>query len=153
VGKRWGSVNGLVIGDGVIDWVAKRTNEFGRFGGGTAIGWQRNGEIVAGVVYCEWNGPNVVCHIASDGSRKWLTKKYLYTIFDYPYNQLNCGRITVCIGEGNLASRNFVEHLGFTVEARLSSAHPTGDLLVMRLFKRDCRWIGMKNESMETRTV
>jgi len=136
---------GLIVGDGVIDWVAKRTNEYGRFGGGTAIGWQKDGEIVAGVVYCEWNGINVVCHIASDGSKKWLTKRYLHTIFDYPYNQLNCKRITVVVGEGNLASLNFARKLGFTLEARLSQAHPTGDLLILKLFKQDCRWIAYEN--------
>lgn len=132
---------GLVIGDGVLDWVAKKTNDYGRFGGGTAIGWARHGEIIAGVCYCDWNGPNVVCHIASDGSKKWLTKQYLWTIFDYPFNQLHCERITVAVGEGNGASRNFVRKLGFELEARLSKAHPTGDLLIFRMFKHDCRWI------------
>ena len=132
---------GLVIGDGVLDWVAKKTNEYGRFGGGTAIGWEKAGELVAGVCYCDWNGVNVVCHIASDGSRKWLTKRYLRVIFDYPFNQLQCGRITVAVGEGNSASCNFVRKLGFELEARLSKAHPTGDLLIFRMFKSDCRWI------------
>lgn len=134
-------ISGLIVGDGVIDWVAKRTNEYGRFGGGTAIGWQKDGEIVAGVVYCDWNGVNVVCHIASDGSKTWLTRHYLRTIFDYPYNQLNCNRITVEIGEGNAASLNLAMKLGFTVEARLSQAHPTGDLLILRLWKSDCQWL------------
>lgn len=140
--------DGLLVGDGVVEWVAKHTNEFGGFGGGTAIGWAKDGEIVAGVVYCNWNGPNVECHIASDGSRRWMTKKYLHTIFDYPYNQLKSDRITVCIGEGNTDSRRFVEHLGFTLEARLSKAHPTGDLLVMRLFRQECRWIGKHDEKL-----
>ncbi len=139
-------MNGLIFGDSVIDWVAKQTNEYGRFGGGTAIGWLRHGEMVAGVVYADYNGPNVVCHIASDGSRKWLTKQYLWTIFDYPFNQMKCDRITVCVGEGNFASLAFVLHLGFTLEARLSKAHPTGDLLVLRMFKRNCRWIRARNE-------
>jgi len=139
VGKRWGSVNGLVIGDSVVEWVAKATKS--SFVDSQAIGWARDGEIVAGVVYTDWNGPNVVCHIASDGSKRWMTKRYLKTIFDYPFTQLNCDRITVYIGEGNKPSLNLVKKLGFTLEARLSSAHPTGDLLIHRLWKRDCRWL------------
>ena len=130
----------LVIGPEVVRWVARKTNEYGNFGTAQGIGWQKDGLIVAGVAYCEWNGPNVVCHIASDGSRRWLTREYLRVIFDYPFNQLGCKRITVCVGEGNGASRRFVEHLGFTRETTLAGAHPSGDLLVYRLWKEDCRW-------------
>ena len=133
----------LVIGEKVVEWVAKRTNEYGNFGAAQGIGWGRNGALVAGVAYAEWNGPNVVCHIASDGSRRWATRSYLWTIFDYPFNQLKVKRITVCVGEGNGASRRFVEHLGFTLEATLDSAHPSGDLLVYRMFRHDCRFLRM----------
>jgi RimJ/RimL family protein N-acetyltransferase len=131
----------ITIGQGVVEWVAKRTNEYGNFGAAQGIGWQRNGALVAGVAYAEWNGPNVVCHIASDGSRRWLTRPYLRAIFDYPFNQLKVKRITVCVGEGNTASRRFVEHLGFTLETTLRAAHPTGDLFVFSMFKESCRWI------------
>ena len=130
----------LVTGSGVVDWIAKRTNEFGRFGTDIGIGWARNGELVAGVAYADWNGPNVVCHIAAEGKR-WATRQYLWTIFDYPFNQLGVKRITVCVGEGNSASRRFVGHLGFTLETTLKDAHPTGDLLVWRMFREECKWI------------
>lgn len=133
----------LSIGPHVVDWVAKRTNEYGNFGAAQGIGWMKEGRLVAGVAYCEWNGPNVVCHIASDGSRRWLTREYLRTIFDYPFNQLKVKRITVCVGEGNSNSRRFVEHLGFALETTLRCAHPTGDLLVYSMFKESCRWIGL----------
>ena len=131
----------LVIGDKVVEWVAQRTNEFGDFGASQGLGWERDGSLVAGVVYADWNGPNVVCHIASDGSRRWLTRAYLWAIFDYPFRQLKVKRITVTVGEGNKDSRRFVEHLGFTMEATLQQAHPTGDLLVYRMFEKECRWL------------
>lgn len=131
----------IVLGKGVVEWIARRTNEFGHFGTDIGIGWARNGELVAGVAYADWNGPNVVCHIASDGSRRWLTRKYLWTIFDYPFNQLKAKRITVCVGEGNSDSRHFVQHLGFGLETTLLKAHPTGDLLVYSMFKEQCKWI------------
>lgn len=131
----------LVIGSEVVRWVAEQTNEFGSFGTDIGIGWKKNGEIVAGVAYANWNGVNIECHIASDGSRRWLTPSYLWTIFDYPFNQCGAKRITVCIGEGNKDSLKFVEHLGFTLETTLQSAHPTGLLLVYRMFSWECRWI------------
>lgn len=131
----------LIIGKGVVQWVAKQTNNFGDFGTDAGIGWARRGQLVAGVAYADWNGPNVCCHIASDGSKRWATRAFLWTIFDYPFNQLKVKRITVCVGEGNSASRRFVQHLGFELEATLRAAHPSGDLLVYRMFSEGCAWI------------
>ena len=131
----------IALGPQVVEWVAKRTNEFGGFGTDIGIGWMRGGLIVAGVAYADWNGPNVVCHIASDGRRHWATRQYLWTIFDYPFNQLKVKRITVCVGEGNRASRRFVEHLGFTLEAELAGAHPTGALRIYRQMRDECRYL------------
>lgn len=137
-------MNGLVIGKGVVEWVAAQTNEYGNFGTETGIGWAKHGKIVAGVAYANWNGVNVECHIASDGSRRWLTRQYLWTIFHYPFCQLGAERITVCIGEGNRQSRKFVLHLGFELETTLQAAHPSGNLLIYRMWKKDCRWISQE---------
>ena len=131
----------IVTGQVVVEWVAKRTNELGNFGCAVGIGWKSDGELVAGVAYAEFNGVNVVCHIASDRSRRWLTRRYLQVIFDYPFVQAGVKRITVCVGEGNRDSRRFVEHLGFTHETTLEGAHPTGDLLIYRMWKADCRFL------------
>ena len=131
----------LVIGDMVTGWVARRTNEYGDFSASQAIGWERRGELVAGVVYAQWNGPNVVCHIASDGSKRWLTREYLWTIFDYPFNQMSVKRITVCIGEGNTDSRRFVRNLGFEEEAIHPEAHLTGALITYRMWRNNCRFL------------
>lgn len=136
----------LVLGKGVVEWVASKTNEFGNFGTETGIGWAKNGQIIAGVAYANWNGVNVECHIASDGSKRWLTRQYLWTIFDYPFNQLRANRITICIGEGNTDSTRFAKHLGFTLEAKLQDAHPTGDLMIFRMFAKECRFLQVRHE-------
>ena len=142
----------IVTGRGVVEWIARRTNEFGSFGTDIGIGWARHGSLVAGVAYAEWNGPNVVCHIAAEG-KHWATRQYLWTIFDYPFNQLKAKRITVCVGEGNRASRRFVEHLGFTLEAELAGAHPTGDLRIYRLWRDDCRYLKAPYENLHARSL
>ena len=131
----------LVIGKSVVEWVAAQTAEFGNFGTDVGIGWEKDGRLVAGVAYANWNGVNVECHIASDRSKRWLTRRFLWTIFDYPFNQLGAARITVCVGQGNRDSTRFVQHLGFILEARLRAAHPTGDLLIFCMKRQDCRFI------------
>lgn len=132
---------GLVVGAGVVEWVAKKTNEFGNFGCATGIGWERRGEIVAGVAYADFNGPNVNAHIAVDGL---MSREYLWTIFDYPFRQLKVSRITCLIGEGNHKSVNLCQRMGFSQEARLRGAHPSGDLLIYRMFANECKWLGLK---------
>ena len=132
---------GLVVGKGVVEWVAKQTAEFGNFGTDIGIGWEKSGTLVAGVAYANWNGVNVECHIASDRSKRWLTREYLWAIFDYPFRQLAANRITCCVGEGNRQSRRFVEHLGLELETTLQAAHPSGNLLIYRMWRKDCRWI------------
>lgn len=130
----------LIVGSGVIEWVAKQTHEYGNFGAAQGIGWRRNGEIVAGVVFNEFNGVTCCLHVASIGSH-WLSREFLWTCFDYPFCQLKVQRLTVLIGEGNAKARRFNEHLGFTLETTLERAHPTGKLMVYRMFKEDCKWI------------
>ena len=141
-GNGGGCLN-LVIGPGVVEWVAKQTNEFGNFGCAVGIGLQKDGEIVAGVAYNDYNGPNISAHIAINGR---INRRFIWAIFDYPFNQAKVNRVTCLIGEGNVRSRKLCEHFGFKEEARLSGAHPTGDLLIYRLFRHECRWLELKHE-------
>lgn len=136
----------LVVGDDVVRWVAARTNEHGNFGAAVGLGWARDGQLVAGVAYNEFNGQNICAHIASDGSRRWLAREFLWAMFDYPFNQAKVARITGLVGEGNHAARRFDEHLGFRLETRLTGAHPTGDLLVYVLWRDNCRWLRRTKE-------
>jgi RimJ/RimL family protein N-acetyltransferase len=121
-------------------WVCQRAGGNWVEGSGAAIGWVSKGRLVAGVLYCEWNGANVICHMAGEGN--FLTRKYLYTIFDYPFNQLKVKRVTLPIASTNKKAIRFVKHLGFTLESTLQDAHPNGDLLLFKMHKADCRWLG-----------
>jgi hypothetical protein len=50
-------------------WVSEKTGGRWSPGRGTAIGLEKDGELVAGVLYDDFNGANVLMHVASDGSR------------------------------------------------------------------------------------
>lgn len=127
----------IVIGQGVIDWVSERAlMPFGP--SARAIGLQRDNKIVAGVVYCDFNGRNVFLHQAIEGR---LTRQYLWTICDYPFNQLKVERVTGMIPEGNTKAQVFAEHIGFKLETTLKDAHRSGDILVYAGWRKDFRWI------------
>lgn len=123
-------------------WVCDRAGGTWLAGRGTAIGQERSGKIVAGVLYEDFNHANVVCHIAGEGN--WATRRFLRIIFDYPFRQLGVKRITVPVAQSNAKCRRFVEHLGFTLEATLHDAHPDGHLFIYRMMAHECRWLELK---------
>lgn len=121
-------------------WVYKRVE--GRWCPGRAatIGKILNGEIIAGVAYEDFTGTNVVCHIA--GEKNWATPYYLAIIFDYPFRIMGVKRITVPVASNNAKSIKLVEKMGFKLEAKLTEAIPAGDLLIYRMFKNECKYLG-----------
>ncbi|WAL81314.1 GNAT family protein [Pandoraea sp. XJJ-1] len=125
----------------VMQFVAERTGE-AAYRDYTAIGLERDGELVAGVVYQMHTGPAVLTHIASDGTRAWLTPAYLGAIFRYPFLQLGCNRITAIVRADNADSLRFVEHLGFEREGVMRQAERDGtDLIIFGMLKGECRFI------------
>lgn len=131
----------IVSGQGVVEWVAKRTNEYGNFGSAVGIGIERNGQLIAGVAYNEFNGVNINMHVSALPGVIWAKPEYMRAWFDYPFNKAKVKRVTGLVGEGNKAARKFDEHVGFELETTLKRAHPTGDLLVYVMWKERCRWI------------
>jgi RimJ/RimL family protein N-acetyltransferase len=125
-------------------WVCERAGGSWVPGRGTAIGLERNGRLVAGVIFDDFNGANINMHVASDGSRGWLNREYLWFCFYYPFVQLGVKRITGIVPECNEAAARFDEHIGFELEARLKDAHPDGDLLIYKMTSDKCRWLHLK---------
>ncbi len=143
----------LAIGQHVVEYVAKATNEYGNFGAAVGIGLQElrgdRWELIAGVAYSDFNGPNIVAHIASDGSKRWLTREFLRVMFHYPFMQAGVNRITCMIGSGNAASIKLCKHLGFTHETTLDGAHRDGNLLIFRMWKKDARkWLSLGSANL-----
>lgn len=100
--------------------------------------------LLAGVLYQNFNGVNISVHIAAEPGSSWLTRGFLWKIFHYPFEQLGAQRLTGFVPATNLAAQRFDEHLGFTEEARLSDALPSGDLIIYRMRKSECRWLALK---------
>lgn len=107
----------------------------------TAIGLECDGTLVAGVVYERFTGPNVVAHIAGVPGRRWLTRSFLHAMFRYPFIQLGVARITGEVEASNTEALRFDIHLGFEHEATLKGVMPSGDLVILVMWKDKCRWL------------
>lgn len=68
----------IVSGPEVGRWVAMQMN--GSFSGdtATAIGLEKDGELVAGIMYENWNGRSLMAHIAITGQ---INRSYIGAIF------------------------------------------------------------------------
>jgi RimJ/RimL family protein N-acetyltransferase len=133
----------IVTGPGVGHWVAARVN--GQFfeAASQAIGIEKDGKIIAGVIYENWNQVSIWCHIAIEGR---LTKKYLWTIFDYPFKQIGAKKIIVPVSSSNEKSLRLVGKMGFVEEARIKDARPDGDMVFLVMDRENCRFLEPKYE-------
>jgi RimJ/RimL family protein N-acetyltransferase len=122
-------------------WVMEQQSASWWKGRGTAIGYCDGQELVAGVVFENWNRSSLCMHIAALPGRLWATRAFLVPCFQYPFNQLGCKKVIAQVGSSNEKSRRFVEHVGFTLEATLKDAYPDGDLLLYTMTRAECRWL------------
>ena len=134
----------------VADFVSKGIgcSSFSNF---STVGLESDGELIAGVVYAEFNGRSITCHIYGIG-KTWLNREFLWFIFHYPFVQLNVCRITVIIESSNRVSINFVEKLGFIQEATLLKAGSSGDLHIYRMFREECKWLKVSKNGFISRS-
>lgn len=135
----------MIITDPYIvgPWVCEKAGGSWVPGRGAAIGrTDASGALVAGVLYEDWNGANVLCHIR--GEAGWANRRFLWMIHDYPFNQLGVKRITAPVASTNADCIGLVGHLGFELEACLKDAHPDGDILIYKLTPDKARWLHLK---------
>lgn len=122
-------------------WVCERTGGTFEPNTSTAIGWEEDGELRAGVLYDQYNGRSICMHVASDGSRRWMTREYLGVCFDYPFHQLGVNRIIGLVDSTNQQALRFDLALGFKIECEIEDAGKTGSLVILSMSKDSCRWL------------
>jgi len=131
----------IVSGDAVGEWVAERVDGHYSKKIAAAIGLERDGNIIAGVIYENWNKRSIVSHIAVEGR---LTRDFIGAIFDYPFNTCGVNKIVCPVGSGNIKSQRLATSMGYVEEARIKDAHLDGDLILYTLERSNCRFLGEK---------
>jgi hypothetical protein len=132
----------IVQGDAIGHWVAERVQGKYFAEGSQAIGLEHDGQIIAGVIYENWNKASIVCHIAIEGR---ITKGYLKAIFHYPFEFCKVKKIIVPVCSTHAKSLKLVIKMGFVEEARVKDATLDGDIIFLTLAREKCRFLGVKN--------
>jgi RimJ/RimL family protein N-acetyltransferase len=109
-----------------------------------AIGLERDGKLVAVVVYDTFSSCDCSMHVASDGSGKWLTRAFLRAAFLHPFVQWGYRRVTSPIAESNEKAIRFNKHLGFQQEGYHPYGAPDGALVTLGLLRENCRYLTIR---------
>lgn len=126
----------------IMRFVAERTGEESYGQDYTALGLEKDGELVAGVLFTNYTRAAILMHVASDGSRHWMTPAFLAASFRYPFIQLGCRRVTGLVRLDNEVAMHFDEHLGFKREGVLREGATDGcDLVLYGMLKSECRFL------------
>lgn len=135
----------------VIQWVGQRIPGLIVTPSARALGVALGEDLAAGVVYDQFNGVNIMASIAVDDPRA-QSRAVARRLLEYPFVTLGCKSITVWIASTNLPSLNLAARIGFKPEAMIRYAAPDGStLVVMKMLREECRWIGDRRDGIEGR--
>lgn len=144
------SRNGLSLvfkeDDKVKAWVAKQLPmpfKPEEFGPSSTIGIRdtKSGELIAGAVYHRWRGFDCELTFAASSPR-WCRKGVLAALFNYPFEQRGCTRMTLIIGSNNKRAIKLNLGLGFKLEGIARRAYDGhNDAWVLGMLREECKWV------------
>lgn len=121
-------------------WICERIKQ-SYTEGTVTIGYEKDGKIIAGVLYEGYNGKSVAMHVAGEGN--WLSREYLWAVFHYPFEVLKAEKILGLVSSANEKAMKLDIGLGFVHEATVKDACKDGDLNILTMTRDQCRWLSI----------
>ncbi|MDR0273854.1 MAG: N-acetyltransferase [Burkholderiaceae bacterium] len=103
-----------------------------------AIGYERDGKVVAGFLFDLYDGQNIWAHVALESPHD-LPRALLGAMLRYIFVVCGCQRAWARVCEDNVRSARFVERLGAHCVALLPGADGDSNVLIYRLLKSGLR--------------
>lgn len=123
-----------VVGDKVAEFVARSLDKV-FVPPYTTMGIEKDGEIIAGVIFNHYEGTDIHISIVGHG---W-TKGFLADVGDYVFKQLKCERFTAITGQPQIVC--IAERLGGQVEGLMRNHFgPDKDGFIVGILKKDYRF-------------
>ena len=117
----------------VTRWVAEQVGQREPPPAYASIGYERDGQLIAGVYFDNYSETNLFAHIAFKRGEVF-PRALLTAVRCYATDQLGVKRMTFVVRDNNHHCIRFVQKLGAKIEARLKGAHADGDLLLWALW-------------------
>lgn len=97
-------------------------------------------EILAVVAFNRWTPSTCEGNIASDGTRRWFTREFAFTLYDFVFRHADKTRWNFTVSVDNKAAITMHEKLGHEYVGRLEDALGEGsDALVFGLTRK--QWL------------
>lgn len=107
----------------------------------TAIGYEKDGQLIAGVMYDGFTGASIAMHSRIDGR---VPREFYWIVFDYPFNQLQVKNVRGIVRSNNSKAIKLNNHLGFEREAKLRDYFQDSDAIVFCMSRDNCRFLESK---------
>lgn len=126
----------------VKKWASKQIDNIEFRDDAVAIGIEFGDQLVGAAVFDTFSPGDCMVHLASDGSKNWLTKDFIFQVFAYVFVQCKFPRCTATVFENNEPSIRIVQKFGFKEEGRLRESGRNGeDLVVFGMLRRECKYL------------
>lgn len=127
--------------DRIGQWVADQVEQTASWGSFYAMGVEQGDEIIAGIVFNNFNAVNATCHIAVTRPGKSFFR-LLEHAADYAFNHCKLKRLTGMVPTSKQDVLAFDKHMGWEEEFVMkSAAFDGGDLHVLAMWPDRCRWL------------
>lgn len=124
------------------EWARERVDYIDTWGDDfQAIGYERDGRLIAVCVFNFYTGYDMALHIAAEPGALWCTREFLTACFRYAFVQNGCRRVTGYVPAKNSKALRLDEHLGFVYEGRKREALPDDDLVILGMTRGACRYL------------
>lgn len=121
-------------------WVAQQVGQGADWGSFYSLGVVDDDEVIAGVVFNNFNGANATCHIAIARYTR-LTPAMIRAACDYAFNYAKLKRLTGMVPSNEPQILAFDKHLGFEEEFVMKDGAPGADMHVLVMWPDTCRWL------------
>lgn len=100
------------------------------------------GRLCGGTVYHNYRRVSVEMHAAAFAPN-WISRQGLWSTFHYPFVHLGVRKIIGPVPSYNRKSLEFCRRMGFNIETTIKDVFEDGDLIIMSLYRDDCRWLSL----------
>ncbi len=101
------------------------------------------GEVIGGVIFNGYSPRGSICMHMAGFDPRWISRDLIWVCFDYPFNQLGVKKIFANTPETCTTALKMNRKFGFLREMRVKDVFEDGDLIVMDMYRHECRWLNI----------
>jgi len=110
------------------------------------ISRSKDDKLLGGVIFQQFTGMSITIHVAAFDPH-WINPDMLWITFHYPFEQLKVKKIFGQVPQDNSRALEFDRKLGFKIETIIRDVYPDGDMVLLSMYREDCRWLRLKPRS------